>query len=52
MPEADISYLSGKYVAITLINCAVVLLLITNINEGNIYCDLSGKIFNILNKFL
>ena len=56
--EADASYLSGKYIKITCINCELLLLLLllllltTNTNKVSIYCELRGKIFIILNKFL
>jgi len=35
-----------------MINYEAVLLLTTNISKENIYCDLRGKVFNILNKFV
>ena len=50
MTQADISYLLSGMLQLPALIVQQFFLLSTNSNKGNIYCDLSGKIFHILNK--
>jgi hypothetical protein len=44
--------LPGKYIMALYVHYKILLLLTTNINKENIYCDLRGKIYNFMNKSL